>query len=709
MCDASECLLGKTDSRGSNAGNGFRWVGCFREKGAPQTNNCAPVFSPSSRDAIAERTPDFFSHFSIKFVSRDAKVQMSTTPCEASASPALPSWRRFVRVVGPYWWAHRRPIAASASCMSVAVVLQVALPMRCQRIARMPETAANPSLDVTVLALAGEVAVVVALDLVATAASLAAHYLAARSGHAVARDVTVDALAALNALSWEDAVAVPAAQRSVEVAKAAAFAAETTEGTLTNLLQSLLAGVGFTIAVLGISVPMTLMLFAIGLMSQLFSKWFRARYVIVDAAAVVRAEGAATALFCAALQRAETVRVWRAGASFLTNRFASAADGLAASRSALSWGVHSRGAVTGTVTNALFFCMIAVAAYCMAQGALHLGDVVFFFYSMYQLVRQLASLGHEGMKLATLSAQAACLCDLLDTGAACRSRDTTDEAKHARHHHLAAGVAVSLRNASVEYRSREGLSQDVGAAHPGGSLHAVTLTLHFGELVGVVGRSGCGKSTLLRLIAGLVAPSIGECSVATTSDGGQPVALLEQAPALLPGTLAENIRFGRPRRSAQESGLVDAEEERDMRRAAARAGCLEFIERLPRGFDTHVSDVDCARLSGGEQRRVCLARALYSDARVVLLDEPTAGLDPASVAKVMSAVAAMTAEGRAVVVVTHHLKLVKDASRVVAVGDGRVLGTGSLDFCRGLLGVSSAANDLDVDQALPSGGDAECD
>ncbi|MBB2168317.1 thiol reductant ABC exporter subunit CydD [Gluconacetobacter aggeris] len=183
------------------------------------------------------------------------------------------------------------------------------------------------------------------------------------------------------------------------------------------------------------------------------------------------------------------------------------------------------------------------------------------------------------------------------------------------------------------------------------------------ELTVVVGESGAGKTTLMRLLLGLLAPSAGR--VVALDEGGQAVAgpwrdrigWVPQRPCLPFGTVADILRLGAP----------DADLAR-LRAAAAQADALAFIEALPQGFDTPVGERG-ARLSGGQARRLALTRALVRDPAILILDEPTADLDPESEKRVAEAIR-HAVPGRIVIVTTHRQAVIAQADRLFSVAGG---------------------------------------
>jgi ATP-binding cassette subfamily B protein len=192
-------------------------------------------------------------------------------------------------------------------------------------------------------------------------------------------------------------------------------------------------------------------------------------------------------------------------------------------------------------------------------------------------------------------------------------------------------------------------------------LRRFDLAVEPGETVALLGPSGAGKSTLLQLLLRLYDVDDGRILLGGTDirdvsldDLRSRIAYLPQEPWLLDATIAENIAFGS--RTATRHGVL----------AAGRAALVdEFAERLPQGYDTHVGEGG-VRLSGGQRRRVALARAAVSSAGLVLLDEPTASLDPESAAAVVEATRAATA-GRTVLVVTHDHDLAAHADRCLRI------------------------------------------
>ena len=209
--------------------------------------------------------------------------------------------------------------------------------------------------------------------------------------------------------------------------------------------------------------------------------------------------------------------------------------------------------------------------------------------------------------------------------------------------------------------------EHVSFSYPGRAvpvLDGLELELAPGEAVALVGESGAGKSTVAGLLLGLLAPTAGTVTVGGVDLAAcqvdtwrRLIAWVPQHPALLRATVADNIRLADPSATAEM-----------VREAAARAGADQFISALPDGYATLIGGGGRA-LSPGERRRIGLARAFLRDAPFVILDEPTADLDPASVALVAAAVHRLQA-GRTVLLIAHRPELVQHADRVVQLVDG---------------------------------------
>jgi len=204
-------------------------------------------------------------------------------------------------------------------------------------------------------------------------------------------------------------------------------------------------------------------------------------------------------------------------------------------------------------------------------------------------------------------------------------------------------------------------------------LRGVSAEIGEGELVVVVGPNGAGKSTLVRALAGLIAPRAGTIRVLGHDPARAPRRIIARELAYLPQVYAlafpfavlEVVLLGR---YARQTGLgLASAADLDAARAAMTACDVAHLEA--RRFD---------ELSGGEARRVLLAQALCQGAKCVLLDEPTAGLDPAHARRVFQVVRAHCAAGATAVIVTHDLDLaLRHAGTMWLIADGRLAARGT--------------------------------
>ena len=210
---------------------------------------------------------------------------------------------------------------------------------------------------------------------------------------------------------------------------------------------------------------------------------------------------------------------------------------------------------------------------------------------------------------------------------------------------------------------------------PGGAelLRGVQFQLAPGQVLAVLGPSGAGKSTLARILVGLVAATEGTVRL----DGvdifqwdkaalGPHLGYLPQGVELLDGSFAQNIaRYRTP-------------DVQQLRAAASAAGLLEFIEGLPQGFDTPLG-VDGQFLSGGVRQRVGLARALYGQPRLLVLDEPNAHLDEAGDTLLQAALLQAKAGGASLVLVTHRPQILAIVDQIMVLREGRMQACGPRD------------------------------
>ena len=203
------------------------------------------------------------------------------------------------------------------------------------------------------------------------------------------------------------------------------------------------------------------------------------------------------------------------------------------------------------------------------------------------------------------------------------------------------------------------------------ALGPVSFTVGAGERVALVGPSGAGKSTVFALILRFYDPASGRVLIDGADlrhcdpfDLRRAIALVPQDPVIFAASVTENVRFGRP--DASDAAV---------REACVAAQAMEFIDRLPQGFETDLGERGVT-LSGGQRQRISIARALLADRPILLLDEATSSLDAESERLVAAALEKLES-GRTTLVIAHRLATVRHADRIIVVDRGRIHSVGT--------------------------------
>ncbi|MEN1886231.1 ABC transporter ATP-binding protein [Streptomyces mirabilis] len=305
-------------------------------------------------------------------------------------------------------------------------------------------------------------------------------------------------------------------------------------------------------------------------------------------------------------------------------------------------------------------CVLAViglGAWEISGGRMTLGQLLAFAAFLGYLYPPVRGLAQLGLTIAAATAGAERLIEILDVRPA-----VADPARSAESRLGRPDGAVEVREATFRY---PGADTD--------ALRGLSFQVNPGELVIVTGPSGAGKSTVSKLLLRFYDPDAGSVLLDGVPVGDFPLARLREYVTLLPqetlvlhDTVRANIGCGRP--GASDEALV----------AAARAAdAHDFIVKLPDGYATKI-DPNSARLSGGQLQRLAIARAILRDAPVLVLDEPTTGLDAMAARRVIKPLRRLM-QGRTTIMITHDLNLAPDADRILVVDRGRVVETGRHD------------------------------
>jgi ABC-type multidrug transport system fused ATPase/permease subunit len=297
--------------------------------------------------------------------------------------------------------------------------------------------------------------------------------------------------------------------------------------------------------------------------------------------------------------------------------------------------------------------VIGLGTWELSQGRLTLGGLLAFLTYLTQLYSPIRGLSRLTNTIYSASASAERVIELLD------ERSAVEEPAEPKPLGRARGTVVF-----------EGVSYRYAGAAADALTH-VTFEAEPGDTIALVGASGAGKSTAAKLLLRFHDPSAG----AVTLDGidlrqlslhelRENVAVVLQETLVFHATIRENIAYGRP-------GATGAEIEK----AARAADAHEFIAELPDGYETVIGQRG-RRLSGGQRQRVAIARAMVRDAPVLLLDEPTTGLDAASSERVLEPMRRLMS-GRTTVVISHNLLSVRDATCILVLDHGRIVERGT--------------------------------
>jgi len=330
------------------------------------------------------------------------------------------------------------------------------------------------------------------------------------------------------------------------------------------------------------------------------------------------------------------------------------------------------------VNRALEFTMRGTRARALSSPSMELlvgfGFALAIYFAGTQGVRGDLTLGHfmgfmtAALLIYTPLKSVATLQTQLQEGIAAASRVFGIVDQEVRLVEVPDAKPLALKRGEIEFKNVSFAYEPENAV-----LKGVSLTVPRGKTVALVGPSGSGKSTLVNLTLRFFDPNRGKVLIdgqdithVTVDSLRDAIALVTQDPVLFDDTIRANIAYG--------SKPVD---ENAVFAAAKAAAAHDFITALPKGYDTRVGEAG-GLLSGGERQRIAIARALYKDAPILLLDEPTSSLDSEAEAKVQAALEELM-RGRTVLMIAHRLSTVKKADLICVLDQGRIVETGRHD------------------------------
>jgi ABC-type multidrug transport system fused ATPase/permease subunit len=297
-------------------------------------------------------------------------------------------------------------------------------------------------------------------------------------------------------------------------------------------------------------------------------------------------------------------------------------------------------------------CVVGLGTYQLSQGHMTLGALLVFLTYLNGLYSPIRGLSKLVNSLHGASAGAERIIELLDERPS---------------------VSEPLWPAELDRATGELVIEDVGFQYPGherAALDGVSLTVQPGESIALVGASGAGKSTIVKLLLRFYDPTAGRITVdgldlreLRLADLRRNVAVVLQETLVFDGTIRENIAFGKP--DATDAEIVAA---------SIAADAHSFIVTLPDGYDTQVGQRG-RRLSGGQRQRLAIARAMVRDAPILVLDEPTTGLDGESKDRLLGPLRRLCAN-RTTVIISHDLLTVREVDRVAVLEGGRIVEVG---------------------------------
>ncbi len=296
--------------------------------------------------------------------------------------------------------------------------------------------------------------------------------------------------------------------------------------------------------------------------------------------------------------------------------------------------------------------IVAAASRRVLAGELSPGDLIVFVAYLRIYSRPLRRISRTTERIVRATSAGERIVEILETTATVRDAPSAVQAPRFQ-------GRIDFEDVSFAYRKDHSV------------LDGVSLSIQPGERVGIVGSTGSGKTTLASLVPRFYDVSGGKVCIDgtdvrdfTLDSLRKQISIVFQEPVLFATSIAENIGYGR--RNANMDDIV---------KAARRAGIHKIISRLPHGYDTVVGERG-GTLSGGQRQCVAIARAMIRNAPIVILDEPTTGLDAESAVMVIAALRRLV-KGKTVLMISHQLSNIEEADHIVVMAAGRVMQQGT--------------------------------
>lgn len=547
-------------------------------------------------------------------------------------SGVIEAWSVFLPYVRP----HSGALLVAFFFMGVASLLKATLPMMARDILRD---------DAGVGANVSEYLIMGGLYVLYHSTSLLGCYWSGVCGHRVEADLVAAAMRKVCHGPYEAVQRESPEALASTILSAAAHAASSTCGTLTDIVDNALHVLFFSTALFSFSPPLLAVLGSMAVTSHVASKYLRQSLPEATERLVSR-EGNVSKLCVETLACQSTIRLFKLQAMHDLRIIASLRSRVQ-QNAICCWKTHAVGAILGFLNNATYIAILYIMRQMRDDGKIQAADLIAFMYNVQMWKSYVTDIATDLSKLGLMVGRTEAMRNLLLLQPSSSS---------------SASLTVREKNAGRGLDSDEVLRLD-NVSYVYGSCHA-SLSLRAGKLYGMVGYNGEGKTTLLRLMAGLYTPTTGVVCVRPEDE----IVLCEQNASIFYGTIYDNIRIGNLSATPE---MVYA--------AARQCNIHTTIEALPQGYHTEVKSGMEVSLSGGQIQRICLARVmLHASAKIVLLDEPTKGLDGSAAGQVMEVVHDLVVrQRRTVVIVTHSVKLLRSADCIFVVKKGYVgeLGT----------------------------------